>query len=50
MSVTLFDFNGEKVHVATIPSLQIGVGVILWAGRYFRLDNGRYIESTAIVV
>jgi hypothetical protein len=44
--MNLFDKEGHIVH-KTLPFEGAMVpGIIVWQGRYFRLDAGRYIEST----
>ena len=42
----LFDKDGKVVHEikADFPGL-LTPGVIIWQGRFFRLDAGRYVES-----
>lgn len=47
MIVSLFDWSGEKIHTLQLPTAN-PTGIIIWRGRYFRLDNGRYIESSVM--
>jgi hypothetical protein len=48
--VQLFTPAGEYVTTITAPMDQPGSflpGVVIWGGRYFRLESGRYVETRA---
>jgi hypothetical protein len=41
----LFDKDGNLVHTTVPFEGALTPGIIIWQGRYFRLDAGRYVES-----
>lgn len=42
--VQLFDLTGNYVTTVQLPH---GHAVVIWAGRYFYLNSGRYVETRA---
>lgn len=44
MKVTLFKKNGEVVDQIVVGNPN--PGIVVYKGLFFRLENGRYVEST----
>lgn len=45
MRVQLFAPNGQLVAEIDVPKFSVYPRIIVWSGRYFVLDAGRYVEA-----